>query len=758
MANPRKSSSAPGIKPLTPSTPPKKVSLVKLSLIMGGVLLAAGGGYMYQGMRLEALAAQKLAAEEAARKAALEEEERRKAEEEERLRREAAEAERRRLEEEAARKAAEEEAVEEEPEEEEEAEPEEEEPEEEEEQDGELDDVYVQPLVLIGNGSNSPENKKAYNAMVNRMIGLGEYERFASVMEEKIRAAAPELIRGDKMNYNAYRNNKMLVDAIDLCLLINKVGADSFTELLAPPESGDEDAKPNPNAGKAFMHWSLENKARPLHSLMRAFKANEGKDENMGYALRTFFTLWHRTPEKDRDKYVNLAVACSLVRPEIANSAGSVRKPDGAILSIPQVYDYFCEMDARKKLLTDIKKTSVADLLYVVDVRLPRSEFDWVQKNLKYSQAQWGDAYGSVKYVMERATHNKDLYTTYTFEELREKGGVCRDQGYFACNTAKCKGIPAVSIGGDGNMGPHAWIASMVDASTWQSTGSYGYNTGRFANPCSGRSQHESTLVSRDKKLTPEKLAPAEEGMIVSEYFSRIGCAAEARGAAKYVTSAFPHLTAAWANRLSVLTADENAMPDDATWKKINNELMQAGRKNPELLDFSAEIESGQLLKNKNAAAKKRAMDQSLKKLRRTVGDGRSDLVVEAINRQARLMVEAKDVRGLSALYKKQFKECDGKAEVFQAMLGSYMGHMEDIGADKKAWAVCAKDAESYFEKKVYTGTTSYFVLSKEVGIHKMIAEAYKQAGNDQKAAKIVKKADKRLEESKKEFEGTADD
>ena len=53
-----------------------------------------------------------------------------------------------------------------------------------------------------------------------------------------------------------------------------------------------------------------------------------------------------------------------------------------------QIYDYFREMDAKKKLLTDVKKMDVSDLLYVVDVRLPRSEFDWVHKNLKYNQAR----------------------------------------------------------------------------------------------------------------------------------------------------------------------------------------------------------------------------------------------------------------------------------------------------------------------------------------------------------------------------------
>ncbi len=679
----------------------------------------------------------RLAAEEAARK-------RREAEEAERRRREAEEAER-------LRRQAEEQPDEPEPEPQPEPEPTEPEP---------VRTIYDGELALIGGESNAKENREAFAGMVRQMLEKGEFELFADAFAEKIRACAPELIQGEKMSYSTYRNSKLLATAMDLCLLIEMAEPAALQALVgrAPEEGATEETvklgKTAPGSGREFLQWALSAKSRPLHNFLKAFELNEGRAENVAASLLTWNKLWADTPEKDRDKYLNLALACSLLRPEVAQSSGMVRNPQSPILSVSEVYDYFREMDAKKKLTVDVKKASVSQLLYVVDVRLPRSEFDWVQENMNYPQAQWGKAYSSIRYLMERATNNKDPYTHYTFEELRKEGGVCRDQAYFAANTAKCKGIPAVYIVGDGDRGPHAWIATLVDGVTWKQTGSYGYNTGRFNNPCSGRGQHESVLLSQTKMTTDERLSAAAEGMVVSDYLSRIGCSTEARAAAKYVTTAFPRLTASWANRLKVLTIDPENMPDEDTWRQISRELGRLGRHNAELLDFAAEIESGHLMEGKSVASQKSAMKRSLRKLQRNVGNERSDLVLEAVERQASLLVEAKDKRGLAALYKKQLKESTRRGDVFQRLLGDYMRHMEELEATEREWGSLAKDVESIFEKGVLTGTSDHFKLTKEVAIQKMVAEAYRKAGNERKATKLQESAENRLKNSKSRYQG----
>lgn len=760
------------LKPSTPTIrPPKRTSKAPVGFIVGILMalgLLGGGGYYYLQMQeqakaealarkeaaerrareaaearrkaaLEAEAARKareeakrLAAEEAARKAA-EEAERKAAEEAERRRREAEEAERRRREaEEAARRQQADAPA---------AEPAKEE--------APPLSPYTAEVLLTGSDCNLPANVAAFNAMVDELLSRRDFDAFAAAFNPRIKAVMPELINGDKLGHSAYVRCRNLVQAIDLCLLADMAGPEVLREMLTP--SGRE-YRNGPEAPQLFFKWALRDKTQPLHTLLQNFMMNEGNPANMGYAIRLFFDLWERTPERDRGKYLNLAVACSLVSPAVAQSATKVRDANTPPLTMVQVYDYFREKDAAKKLVTDIKKLSVSQLLYVVDVRLPRSEFEWVLKNLKYNQSNWGEAYGSIRYRMDRAAQKVDPYTSYTFEEIRKEGGICMDQAYFAHTTAKCAGIPAVYIVGDGDRGGHAWIASLIDGVSWQQTGSYGYKTGRFANSCSGRWLHESVLLNQTKKTTDEKLEKAADGMLLSAYLMRIGSNAEARGAAKFVTSAYPLLTAGWVNRVRVLSFDEKNMPETEVWRSISQNLMRHGRKNGELIDLATEVEDRYLMDAKSSSAQKSAMKRSMDTLKRTVGEGRSDLVVEAIERQGRLLSEEGDIRGLSVLYKKQLKEFTDRGDIFQQLLGQYMNFMGEEATERQ-WKAMAKDVEKLFEKHVRTGGGDHFKLSKEVAIQHLIADAYEKAGDSKKAEKIRQDAETRMQASRDRYQ-----
>ena len=739
-------------------------AVVLILLILA--LLGGGGFYYYQEQeraREEAMARKAAAeqrareAEEARRKAAQEAEARRKAKEEakrlaaeeaarkaaeEAARKAADEAERKRLaaEEEARRRRAAEEAANQgdepapEPDPVEEAKP---------------ATAYDGELLLSGPDCNLPVHKQTFNTMVDTVLTKGDFADFASSFNERIKSSIPELINGDKLSHSAYKRCANLVQAMDLCLLIDMAGSNTLAEMV---QHKAEEYRNGPEAPKLFFQWALRDKNAPLHTLLQGFVMNEGDPANMAYAIKLFFQLWDRTPEKDRAKYLKLAVACSLVSPRVANSPGSVRNPKTPPLTIVEVYDYFREQDAKKKLVTDIKKLSITQLLYVVDVRLPRSEFDWVLANLKYTQANWGEAYGSVRYRMDRAAQGVDPYKTYTFAELRQEGGVCRDQGYFAQATAKCAGIPAVYIVGDGDRGPHAWVATLVDDVTWKQTGSYGYNTGRFGNSCSGRTQHENVLLNQTKKTTDDKLEKAADGMIVSNYLTRAGSIPEAHSAARFVASSFPLLTPAWSNLVRVLAHDEEHLPSTDTWRTISQNLMRHGRKNGELIDLATEVEDKYLMDGKSTSSQKSSMKRSMATLKRTVGEGRSDLIIEAIGRQGKLLSENKDYRGLAALYKKELKEYTGRGDIFQQLLGQYMNFMGEE-ASPKLWKTLAKDVEKLFEKHVRSGGGDHFKLSKEVAIQKMIADAYEKAGDTKKAEKIRTDADTRMQASRDRYQ-----
>lgn len=597
--------------------------------------------------------------------------------------------------------------------------------------------IYEAELILCGGRSNGAENVKRYEAMLDHLLDKGDFEAFAQAFASKIKNNVGELISSGVLRYPTYKNSRILVRAADLCLLIDKAGAASLSALLSEPK------------GKEFFNWLLRGKNPPLRLLTRAAAAQQAMPEHMAHTLAVWKGLWAQTPPKDRAKYTNLALACSLLPPRFEQSSGSVRQPKTPLLNVPQLYAYFREMDAARKLLTDVQTMSVSNLLYVVNVRLPKSEFDWVMANMKYDRENWGAAYGSIRYRMDRAAQGKDPYTTYEFAEIRKEGGVCRDQGYFAATTAKCKGIPSVYITGDGDRGGHAWIAHMVDDNTWRQTGSYGYKTGRFSNPCSGRIMHESALLNQTKKTTDEKLAPAHDAMALSDLLARLGCTEESWAAARHATNAFPAMTAAWNNLVQVMGRDEEHLPELAAWKKIVLSLQREGRNNPELLDIAADVEDRYIAGTRSASAQKNSIARSMRQLKRSAGDGRSDLIVEAIERQAEAMVASKDYRGLASLYKKAMKEHSGRGDIVQQLLGQYLSLVRD---DPAKTLTLAKDAEAIYNKNIRTETGDYFKLSKEVAIQQMIARAYALGGNEKKASALQREADERLKAAKDRF------
>ena len=260
---------------------------------------------------------------------------------------------------------------------------------------------------------------------------------------------------------------------------------------------------------------------------------------------------------------------------------------------------------------------------------------------------------------------------------------------------------------------------------------------------------HESVLLNQTKKTADDKLATAYEGMQLAEYLVSIGSTTEARSTARYVTGAYPLLTVAWQSRVNVLTADEDNMPEADYWRKLSNELTRHGKKNPELLDLASDISNDYAMEDKSDSAKKAAMKKNLDKLKRTIGDGRSDLLLEAVDRQAELLAEGQDIRGLAVLYNKMLKENTKRGDVFGNLLRQYMKHMTAAKATKRDWASMAKATEKIFQKGVLSNSSDHFKISKEVEIQKVIADIYAKAENEKKANKLREEADERLAQSK---------
>ncbi|GEM_PF-1756748 len=101
-------------------------------------------------------------------------------------------------------------------------------------------------------------------------------------------------------------------------------------------------------------------------------------------------------------------------------------------------------------------------LLYLVDHPLPKDERDFVLRNYLDNQnparvffeIRWTEDAGALG-----GGRNKSL--RYSLMNIKERGGICMEQAYYATSVAKCLGIPAAYCRGIGGRGAHAWVGVL---------------------------------------------------------------------------------------------------------------------------------------------------------------------------------------------------------------------------------------------------------------------------------------------------------
>lgn len=108
-------------------------------------------------------------------------------------------------------------------------------------------------------------------------------------------------------------------------------------------------------------------------------------------------------------------------------------------------------------------KMPVCLLVHLVDMVVGTEEASWVKKNLG-PQNQVGKRYFDVQYDTMSFKHGKDKKIKdkfYTLQNLRQHGGVCVEQAYYAEQVGKASGIPSVSITARGVDVGHAWVGYL---------------------------------------------------------------------------------------------------------------------------------------------------------------------------------------------------------------------------------------------------------------------------------------------------------
>jgi hypothetical protein len=127
------------------------------------------------------------------------------------------------------------------------------------------------------------------------------------------------------------------------------------------------------------------------------------------------------------------------------------------------LFDYFLDAQRDGKLLADLGTLSPAQLRFMVDLPLERSELDWVQANVRTLRAAFEKVFFSIKYDEQRIDDRVFSWPDrdYRLARISALGGICIDQAYFTAMAGKAKGLPTLFFTGQGSFGGHAWFGYL---------------------------------------------------------------------------------------------------------------------------------------------------------------------------------------------------------------------------------------------------------------------------------------------------------
>ena len=171
-------------------------------------------------------------------------------------------------------------------------------------------------------------------------------------------------------------------------------------------------------------------------------------------AMQTFHALWKAEPKLVQE-YANLAVAFAVASPP--------KSKDANVATLEESFRFYT--DKRNAFHYDLRAMPFELSVFLADTRLSLGERMWARKMYSGPGEPGGKAYFDLRddydYYRDGKAKKIDALA-YTLPNLRQVGGVCIDQAYYAAQVCKAVGIPAAIDVGTGSSGMgHAWLASL---------------------------------------------------------------------------------------------------------------------------------------------------------------------------------------------------------------------------------------------------------------------------------------------------------
>ena len=578
--------------------------------------------------------------------------------------------------------------------------------------------VFKEPLHLLVPLANRPSNKENFAKAIGVAVETGRWDLFRAYLRGGFDDAMKKVsLRTGADRFNALLAEPMFVRAMHLQGFIDTVDSHFLAGL----------------AGKTAVHpfyrWLLLENQDVLPEFLQAMDGNVSTSR----VLETWAALWNSEAEpKLRDTYHALMLACAMVYPGDEYASADSRAANR--------YRIFRDNAEKGRLTGKIHRMKAEDLIWVVDVPVADAEIEWALDKVHLPQKRWGEAYGMVEYLMERAVEGENPYKEYTFEEILEHGGVCADQSYFAANTAKCHGIPAVIFGGDGDRGGHAWILFMPDEDTWAESGNIGYTTGMTRHPVSGEMIHQSVMdMATDRRTRGERLEKTKT------YLAFMSCSSRSGGATSPRRRSIPPSATRRNTRCHGKPPSISARTPSPRPRSRSGRIWR--------IPYGGASRTGRTFLNWRRASRTTTYSRCgrRRKIRWTspasaAGSSATTTGGPTWSRPVSTARPTSWPRPATSMAsprcnRRAFKDHGGKADAFRIIAAQYFAR----ASTKDDWKEKAcRTIELAYKRHIESNTDEYFRATAEIGILRQISGYYGQSGDAKRAELLGDRAKKR--------------
>ena len=207
--------------------------------------------------------------------------------------------------------------------------------------------------------------------------------------------------------------------------------------------------------------------------LVRAYLENIQPEDRRVEALQILLQMQAKAPQEVKD-LPRLAVALALVfdQPMPGNwphsQVASEAVPKEVVNPVKRLQG-MAQLQSKRRYVFNLTDLTVSELKFLVDHPLPEAEMEWARKNVTTSRSSFDKVFPSIRYDFARLQAGVMTwpYPSYRLADIKEKGGICVDQGYFAAMAGKGRGLPTLFFTGQGDSGGHAWFGYLDAPGRW---------------------------------------------------------------------------------------------------------------------------------------------------------------------------------------------------------------------------------------------------------------------------------------------------